>query len=51
MMEPAAAQPGGLKPLAEANTTPVPLKPRTAVLEAVEDIVFGSVSPSLTSTS
>lgn len=46
MMEPATVQPGGLKPLAESNTTPVPLKTKTAVLEAVEDIVYGSVSPS-----
>lgn len=46
MMEPATVQPGGLKPLSEANTTPVPLKTKTAVLEAVEDIVYGSVSPS-----
>ena len=43
-MEPATAQDGGLKPLAEATITPVPLKPRTAVMEAVEDIVYGSVS-------
>ena len=43
-MEPATAREGDLKPLAEATITPVPLKPRTAVMEAVEDIVYGSVS-------
>lgn len=46
-MEPATTQQPGLKPetpLSVAATTPIPLKPRTAVMEAVEDIVYGSVS-------
>ncbi|GAB1310486.1 mitochondrial ornithine carrier protein [Madurella fahalii] len=46
-MEPVTTRQGGLKtetPLSVATTTPVPLKPRTAVMEAVEDIVYGSVA-------
>lgn len=45
-MEPAVTREGCLKPLAQTPTAPVQLPRRTAVAEAVEDIVYGSVSHS-----
>lgn len=44
-MDPATSQEEStLKPFPDAASTPVPLKARIAVLEAIEDIVYGSVS-------
>ncbi|KAL2199317.1 mitochondrial carrier domain-containing protein [Corynascus similis CBS 632.67] len=44
-MDPATSQEEStLKPFPDAASTPVPLKARIAVLEAIEDIVYGSVA-------
>ncbi|KAH6650659.1 mitochondrial carrier domain-containing protein [Chaetomium tenue] len=45
-MEPATNQEGAshLKPFSETTTAPAHLKPRTAVMEAIEDIIYGSVA-------
>ncbi|AEO53574.1 hypothetical protein MYCTH_2295092 [Thermothelomyces thermophilus ATCC 42464] len=43
-MEPATPQHGALKPFPETASAPVHLKPRVAALDAVEDILYGSIA-------
>ncbi|KAK3310011.1 mitochondrial carrier domain-containing protein [Chaetomium strumarium] len=43
-MEPATTQEGCLKPLSDATSAPIQLKARTAGMEAIEDILYGSVA-------